>query len=144
MTEHPFLRPAIVELPYTWRSQERQFPKVGPPGIGYAREEAANGKPVDCFVYRNRKGHVIGILYHYPEDSYETGFGGAVPRGALLERAGNINVMVRPDRQRRGIATKLVRAAMVHGIPLRPEQQVYTPAGAELMRHVLEDTDDRT
>jgi GNAT superfamily N-acetyltransferase len=80
---------------------------------------------VDTFLYRNHKGRLIGILYRYRTDS-------------VWEKAGNVNIWIRPDRQRRGIGTKLF-AAMVKrfGFP-NPEQQRYTQAGAEFAYRMIQ------
>ena len=82
-------------------------------------------EPVDCLLYRSRKGTLIGILYHYPVDLEP------------WEQAGNVNMWVHPRRQRRGIGTKLLVEARRRW-NLDPYQQSYTPEGAALMNSVLE------
>lgn len=118
---------------YTWESQVRQFPKVGPPGITYHLycccpdpacvdgSEACGTWPVDTWIYRNKKGHVVGILYRYQTDS-------------VGERAGNVNAWVRPDRQRRGIIEKLVERMVERCGPVNVAQQRYTEAGLAAIR----------
>lgn len=130
-------------LEHDFWSQERQHDKSGPPGISYVqnRVEVArvehkptgqtisvpSQEPVDCLLYRSRKGTIIGILYHYPVD--------LMP----WEQAGNVNMWVHPRRLRRGIGTALLREAMRRW-DIDPEQQSYTPEGAALMNSVLEAT----
>lgn len=129
----------VPQMEWTFESQAVQFPKVGQPGIRYQRNTVPVARvthrrtgriitvpseaPVDVLVYRNRKGHVIGILYHYPHD--------ILP----WERAGNINVVVRADRRRRGIGSQLLAEA-ARRWPIRWEQQDYTPDGLALARTV--------
>jgi GNAT superfamily N-acetyltransferase len=110
------------QMLYDWESQARQWPKVGRPGIAYERVEAY-GNPIDSWVFRNRKGHVVGMLYWYVTDS-------------PLEKAGNVNIWVRPDRQRRGIGTALIQAAERRNGPINLEQQRYTAAGVAAARRL--------
>lgn len=131
---------------HTWASQVRQYPKLGTPGLTFEEHEVAVAqvtyKPtgmvvaevltvVDCVLYRNRKGHLIGILNHYRDDCYEFD-------GSLLEKAGNVNVWVRPDRRRRGVGTKLVAAALRRWPEIDFTQQHYTEAGRALATNILE------
>lgn len=106
---------------YSWESQERQYPETGPAGFDYRRESAA-GHPVDCLLWRDEDGFLLGILNHYPED---------VPP---WESAGNVNVWIHPDRQREGIGTRLLREAETRWGPIDWEQQRYTRAGLELVK----------
>lgn len=130
-------------LEHDFASQERQHARTGPPGISYVQnvvevarvQHNATGRmvsipsqePVDCLLFRSRKGTLTGILYHYPVD--------------LLpwEQAGNVNLWVHPRRQRRGIGTALVTEAMRRW-DINPQQQNYTAEGAALMNSVLEAT----
>lgn len=114
---------------YSWESQVCQFPKVGKPGLSYcefcvcgrracsAGTESCGRMPVDTFLFRNNKGHLVGVLYHYATDSD-------------YEKRGNVNIWIRPDRQRRGIGTKLVEYAIRKLGPINFDQQRYTAAGA--------------
>jgi GNAT superfamily N-acetyltransferase len=125
----------------TWESQVRQYDKVGPPGLSFEQHEVVTAvlthKPtgtiiekatavVDCLLYRNRKGHLVGILNHYNEDAYEWD-------GTLLESAGNVNVWVRPNRRRRGIGTILATEALRRWPEVDVGQQRYTEAGRALV-----------
>src|SRR3990167_7758639 len=92
---------------HTWQSQARQYPKKGPAGFSLESHVVAAGRSatvaidprdnrvkramvtthvaVDCLLYRNRKGDLVAVLNHYPEDCYEV-------NGVLLERAGNVKI----------------------------------------------------
>lgn len=133
--------PTIPAMAYTWASQERQFPNKGPAGITYEQNHVEVARvthrhtgahvpvladsPVDCLVHRSHKGTVTGILYHYPVDM------------PPWERAGNVNVMVHPRRQRRGIGSALVAEALRRWPEIDPGQQDYTPDGAALVNAIL-------
>lgn len=122
------------ELFMTWESQVRQHPKVGRPGITYSTPEidiaygselpdgrrAIFSTHVDVLLFRNGKGHVVGILYHYPFD-------------CDLEAKGNVNIFVRPDRRRRGIGSRLLREADAR-FDLNLDQQKYTTGGLALVK----------
>lgn len=114
---------------YEWHTQVPQYAKTGEPGVTYeqnhikaatgvdATGQPVPGPPVDCLLWRDPEGVLRGILNHYPI---------AIPP---FEEAGNVNVWVDPDWQRRGIATALCEAAMQRW-PVDLDQQSYTPAGA--------------
>lgn len=127
------------ESMYDFDSQAKQFHKKGKPGPGYETHEVA-GFPVECWLYRNTKGHLVGILYHYPEG------GPTVPIQRLnmdgevelvvepIESPGNVNIFVRPDRQRRGIGTRLVEKYERKRGPIDWSKQRLTPQGVEFAR----------
>ncbi len=105
---------------FSWPAQAAQYPPVGPPGISYFRGDvstAARAAYVDCLLMRDVNGVLTGILNHYPQD---------LPP---YEQAGAVNIWVRPDRQRRGIGTRLAREALTRW-PIEIRQQHLTPAGA--------------
>jgi GNAT superfamily N-acetyltransferase len=117
---------------FSWGSQARQYARTGDPGIGYERHYADGydrgpRNPVDCLLMRDVHGDLVGILNHYPED-----------HALGMERAGNINVWVRPDRQKRGIATRLVREAQKRWA-VNAAQQRYTPEGLRLLASLERD-----
>lgn len=140
VTELDELVPTIPHLSWTWQSQVRQYPKVGTPGLRYELnhvtvaevEHRASGaklaigseQPVDTLVVRNRKGHVVGLLWHYPVD---------LPP---WEAAGNVNLVVRPDRRGRGIGRQLLTEAIARW-PINWAQQDFTPEGLAMVRAVL-------
>lgn len=157
----------VAELPeakvegegqFDWASQARQYPKVGPPGLTEQTVIVAAGvgttmaldpsdgrlKParvrvkveVDCLLYRNRKGALVGILNHYPEACYDMD-------GNLLERPGNVNVWVRPNRRGRGVGSLLLHAALDRWDDIDPAAQDYTAGGRALMAKVLDERGGR-
>lgn len=111
---------------YSFESQAKQFPKIGEPGMSWEIQfvDDMPDCPIHCLLYRNRKGIVIGILYYYERDMDE------------LERAGNVNIYVRPDRQRRGIGSALALACDQR-FHVDFEQQRYTREGLALIEHLL-------
>lgn len=114
------------EMAYSFESQARQFPTHGDRGISYERHLAENRWPVDCLLWRNRNGHLVGILYHYPTDSF-------------LEKAGNVNLYVRSDSRNQGVGSRLVREAQQRW-DINFEQQRYTPSGLALAQKLLKGT----
>lgn len=143
---------------WSWESQARQYPRKGPEGISVETHvvEVARGttmaidpadkrlKParvrvrygVDSMVLRNRKGDLVGILNHYPEPVYDMD-------GALLERPGNVNLWVRPNRRHRGLGSRLLNAALDRWPDFDPAQQNYTAGGRALMAKVLAEREVR-
>ncbi len=118
------IAPTIPRLTYSWRSQAKQHPAKGAPGIRHHRHTMPDGQIIDCLFHRSLGGELVGILYRYPDGSR---FG---------EKPGAVNLLVRPNRQRRGIGRALLHAAMDRW-PVDPEAQDYTPGGAALMAAVL-------
>ena|SRR5579872_1312459 len=101
----------------TWESQAAQYPPTGPPGISYFRGQVTADYHVDCLLYRDENGELIGILNRYPADF------------PPYEREGSVNMWVRPDRRRQGIGRSLGLEAMSRWEP-HPERLKYTEAGA--------------
>lgn len=106
-----------------WESQVGQYPARGPKGISYFAGVVPEGT-VDCLLYRDKSGKVRGILNYYATDF------------PPHERAGNVNVLVDPKWQRRGIASKLLSEAQRRWT-INWEQQAYTEAGARLVQAFL-------
>ncbi|GAA1961668.1 GNAT family N-acetyltransferase [Amycolatopsis minnesotensis] len=105
---------------FSWPSQAGQYPADGPCGVSYFRGDVSPGSYVDCLLYRDKKGVVVGILNRYPKDF------------PPYEKAGNINIFVRPDMLRQGIATMLLREALTRW-HVNFEQQQCTPSGAAFL-----------
>lgn len=108
---------------YPWESQVIQYPYSGEPGITYVEGIIDPTYSVDCLLYRDEHGLLVGVLNHYPADFYP------------YERRGNVNIWVREDQQRKGIATALWREAEQHW-PVVLEGQRFTKAGAALATHL--------
>lgn len=90
-----------VPITTTWDQQAVQFPSQGEPGITY--EQRVIGPPgsetvVDCLLYRDDDGILIGILAHYNE-------------GNPFQEPDTVNLLVKPDQQRKGVGKSLAREA---------------------------------
>lgn len=118
---------------FSWESQARQYAYRDAPGICLERHSTAElgarlGEPlafIDCLLYRDEDGLLVGILNHYPDSNSE------------IEHAGNANIWVKPDHQRQGIGTALLKEAMRRW-DLDLEQQNYTTQGVLFINGLLE------
>lgn len=108
----------------SWESQVVQYPATGEPGIGYFAGETSLGV-VDCLLWRDEKGRVRGILNRYGIDF------------PPYEKAGNVNIWIRPSHQRQGIGRALIEEAIRRWGPINYEQQQFTEAGAAFARQLL-------
>jgi GNAT superfamily N-acetyltransferase len=108
---------------YTWDSQACQYPTFGEPGISYFAGVTDLGT-VDCLLYRNERGVVVGILNYYDFDS-------------PWEVRGNVNVWVRRNAQGRGIGTALIEEAHRRWT-IDLDQQRFTPEGAAFAERLRE------
>jgi len=131
---------------FSWDSQAQQYAELGHPGIwleshwieanGVERfpdrepggAQHLNSLPhvarVDCLLYRDSEGVLSGILNRYD---------GKNP----LEKLDAVNIWVRPDRQRQGIATALLRDAKRRWPGITAEKQRYTEDGIKLLATLL-------
>jgi GNAT superfamily N-acetyltransferase len=110
--------PALV-----FASQRRQYAAHGPSGLSHEQHTVTEIGPhavVDCLLWRDDDGTLLGILNYYPHD---------VPP---YERAGNVLVVVDPDRQGEGIGTRLLAEADRRW-RLNFDTQDYTRAGLALV-----------
>jgi GNAT superfamily N-acetyltransferase len=112
----------IERLSFGWETQVSQYPTHGSPGISYFRGDLGD-KWVDCLLHRDDNGELAGILNYYSVD---------LPP----ENAGNFTLMVRPDAQRTGVATGLLREAFARW-DIDPREQTYTQEGVEFMKKFL-------
>lgn len=129
----PSLGPvATVPPAFTWASQVKQYPKIGPRGITVFEghldaaflAEHRMTKPVLCLCWRDDRGLLRGVLNYYQEDS-------------PWEKKGNANTFVDPEWYRKGIGTALLTDGVKRWrIDLR--QQRYTVQGAGFVRRLIE------
>jgi 8-oxo-dGTP pyrophosphatase MutT (NUDIX family)/DNA-binding NarL/FixJ family response regulator len=120
-------------MPFSFKSQASQFDKKGPPGLSYFKGEGNGLQPgqwVDCLLWRDDKGKLKGIVYHYPQD---------LP----LEKKGNMNIFISPDSKRQGIASRLVSEAIKrYDVDLR--QQRYSEEGAAFINNFVRNLPENT
>jgi GNAT superfamily N-acetyltransferase len=131
----------VIPPAYSWRSQARQYAAFGESGVRLeahyvdldtGEEVFPQPQPVtdpsmtkiDCLLYRDDEGALAGILNHYD---------GRNP----MEKADAINLWVRPDMQRKGIAKELVLEAKRLWPAIKPQEQRYTPDGLKLLVSLL-------
>jgi len=137
---------------FSWESQAAQYAEKGEPGValethyvdlltgdevfppqprGLWAESDDSITKVHCLLHRDANGRLLGILNHYDGKHY-------------LEGADAINVWVRPDVQRLGIGSQLVKEAVRRWPEITPEKQRYTEAGLALLNRVLAEDDTTT
>ena len=122
---------------YAWESLAAQQPPRGGPGIVYHASTAVADlypdlPPVDMLLYYHTTkagpGFLVAILSHYPVD-YPP-----LQPGAPFEKAGAVNVWVKPNQQGKGFARILwLEAVRRWGIDWRDSR--YTPEGARAVAH---------
>lgn len=112
----------------TWESQVSQYPARGVPGISYFRGYDSTHPErhhVDCLLFRGPDGKLQGVLNYYAVDM------------PPWEKAGNMNMWVRPDKRRRGIGTRLLDEARRRW-PFNLAQQRFSESGVHFMESYLE------
>jgi GNAT superfamily N-acetyltransferase len=110
------------EQMYTWESQVVQYPPTGPPGISYFCGKLSDELFVDCLLYRDETGELVGILNHYPVDF------------PPHEREGDENIWVHPSRRRRGIGSALLLEARFRwGLRENVDEPKLTESGVRFM-----------
>jgi GNAT superfamily N-acetyltransferase len=115
------------EAMYTWESQEAQYPPTGPPGISYFCGKVSDELFVDCLLYRDESGKLVGIYNHYPMD---------FPPHQL---EGDENIWVHPDRRRQGIGSALLLEARFRwGPPPNVDEPKLTESGLQFARAIAE------
>ena len=113
--------PQLIPPAYSWQSQARQYAYRVKDAAGIHLErhhlgEWPNWTQIDCLLYRDEDGLLIGILNYYCDSNNPE------------EQQGNANIWVKPDRQRQGIGTALLREAMRRW-DIDLNQQKYTTQG---------------
>ena len=133
MTDLPRYRFAVPSKKddeiYTWESQVVQYPVMGDPGISYFRGDVSPGVHVDCLLYRDESGTVVGIANYFPMD---------IPP---YEKAGNWALFVRPDRRGEGIGTALMVEGMARW-DYREDHITFTEGGAALVNKARRQIND--
>jgi len=131
----------IIPAPaFSWESQAVQYGVDGEPGITlethYIELDSGveilphmlikldNVTQIDCLLHRDRHGLLNGILNHYDGR-------------CELEVKDAVNVWVRPDAQRQGIATALVIDALERWPGIADAPQRFTPEGMGLIQALL-------
>ncbi len=112
--------PDIENFKEFWDHQVGQYDKKGEPGISYFKGEV-DDKWVDCLLFRNKAGKLIGVLNHYPFDF------------PPYEKKGNINVMVDPKEQSKGTGMELFKEALKRWKDIDLYKQHWTKSGKRLL-----------
>jgi len=123
-------KPKLVKYSDRNKPEPKAKPKkvIREEGIDYFKGEMSNDKWIDALLYKNKYGEIIGILNHYPFD-FEP-----------YEKKGNINVMVAPHEQGKGIGLKLIKEALKRYPDIDLYQQHWTPQGQSLLRKIGADS----
>ena len=121
------VRENLGGMPWPFKGQASQFEKKGAPGFSYFKAESGgslkDGQWVDCLLWRDEKGILKGIVYHYPQNM-------------ALEKKGNVNIFISPDSKRKGIASTLLTEAIKrYDVDLR--QQKYSAEGAAFVNNFV-------
>jgi len=120
-----FIVPTVTDQTFlSWESQASQYPGHGPPGISYMRGQLTPTYHVDCLLYRDEAGMLLGILNHYPADLPP-----AQPKGS-------VNVWVHPAHRRSGVGRALILEAFERW-EVRRYAQAFTKSGAELFEDTV-------
>ena len=105
-----------------WENQARQYPEHGN-GIVYFKGNVENGIWIDCLLYYGDDNLLQGVLNHYPfESSYQ--------------EKGSVNIHVRQDKRRNGIATTLVDEA-IKMFNIKLDEQEYSPDGERFIKQYM-------
>lgn len=114
----------------SWESQAGQHDYRGQPGIHLERRSlgmpgAGDFIQIDCLLYRDKRGLLVGILNHHSHDGNNP-----------AEREGDITMWVDPHHQRQGIGTALLLDAM-HRWRIDLARQRYTIEGLWFVNGLL-------
>jgi ribosomal protein S18 acetylase RimI-like enzyme len=113
---------------FSWESQARQYAFRAEPGMHWERHSLGrlgDMTQIDCLLARDDDGLTIGILNYYLDSNN------------ALEKKGNVNIWVRPDRQRQGLGTAMLREAQKR-YNIDFDQQRYTQDGMAMIRRLVE------
>lgn len=104
----------------SWVNQAKQYPEHGN-GIMYFKGFIEANIWVDCLLYYGDDNLLQGILNHYPFELYP------------FQKEGSVNILVRPDKRRIGIATALLNVAVTR-FKIKLNEQDYTPEGEKFIK----------
>jgi GNAT superfamily N-acetyltransferase len=108
-----------------WDSQHEQYPLKGSPNkIVYFKGEIDAKRHVDCLLYYDKDGDLVGILNYFPQDM------------PPHQKKGDSLTVVAPGMQRKGIGTKLLGEALKRWPDMNLHQAENTPAGNALVRSI--------
>lgn len=108
---------------FLWQNQARQYPRYGT-GITYFKGICEDDMWVDCLLYYGYDNELHGILNHYPFEM------------PPYQKTGSVNLQVRPDRRRKGIASALLDEA-IKRFNVKLEDQEYTPDGERFIKNYV-------
>jgi predicted acetyltransferase len=118
------IKPIIETGVFEWEHQSRQYPATGK-GIQYFKGICKNDKWVDCLLYFGDDNKLQGVLNYYP-----FGF-------PPYQKKGSVNLEVRKDKRRQGIATALLKEGMSR-FKINLKKQDYTPVGKKFIKNYLQ------
>ncbi len=111
-----------AERMYSWESQVAQYPRTGSPGISYFPGKVSDAMVVDCLLYRDDTGELVGILNHYPVEF------------PPYQRQGSWNIWVHPGRRRQGIGTALLLEKLIRWGSGEAEEPKVTDSGLRFFK----------
>jgi len=117
-------------LVFSFAGQAGQYPQYGMPGISYFKGVISAKVWVNCLLFRDEHGILLGVLNHYPMTS-------------VWEEAGNVNVFIDPAHKRKGIGTALVAECIARWGQINTAQQRFTPEGAAWAERLVLDGQNR-
>lgn len=114
----------IDRLRYDWRGfvETSGYPLRGEPDtVRHYQPHVEDGFPVVIHAYLDydERGFLRGALMFFPD-------------GSPIDPVGNVSVIVRPNARRAGVASRLVRIALVEWPEIDLDAQDFTPAGRAL------------
>jgi GNAT superfamily N-acetyltransferase len=101
----------------SWESQVCQYPYKGEPGVSYFAGVVEDVGTVHCLLYRDDKGHVIGILNYFDFVS-------------VWQKPGDVNIWIHKRHQGEGVGKALWTEAVRRWNVKLQNQTKMTPAGA--------------
>lgn len=106
---------------FAWENQTGQYPMQGK-GIQYFRANIDDGRWVDCLFYYGDDSTLQGILNFYPFNFQP------------FQKKGGVNIQVRKDKRKQGIASALMTEAM-KSFEINPMKQDYLPLGKNFIKN---------